>query len=111
MTDPVTGIPQRSYGCQMGCGNPYDVILTEVREGTAQFLCTPCWLGLANQVAEALTGKLTPELEAQIKGYTDAESEAAPGPAGMPGTLNLPLTASGPDLWADQEADDDPGYD
>src|SRR5271166_6443228 len=46
---------QRSYGCSFGDGQPYDFILIDVQSGTTEFLCAPCYIGLARDMLEAIT--------------------------------------------------------
>lgn len=55
MAQPSPNPPQRSYGCSFACGNPYDVIVVTVSDGTTQFLCLPCFVRTAMDVVAAVT--------------------------------------------------------
>jgi hypothetical protein len=44
----------RSYGCSLGCGNPYDFIVVLVQDGETQMLCTPCFVRTAADMLEAM---------------------------------------------------------
>jgi hypothetical protein len=48
-------MPERSYGCTFGCGNPYDVIVVSVADSTTELLCMPCFVKMASDVVEAIT--------------------------------------------------------
>lgn len=48
-------IPERSYGCTFGCGNPYDYVFISVRDGTTEFLCLPCFVRLAHDMLATVT--------------------------------------------------------
>lgn len=45
---------KRSYGCSLGCGNPYDFIVVMVSGAETQLLCTPCFIQTASQMLEAM---------------------------------------------------------
>lgn len=65
---------QRSYGCSYACGNPYDVVLISVADGTTEFLCFPCFVRTAHDVLDAMTkaGDVTVERRIAEAGSVDA---------------------------------------
>jgi hypothetical protein len=88
----------RSYGCTWGCGNAYDYVVVSVADGTAEFLCLPCFLKLAEQIITAVT---SPEGEETLRALAEmAKLEPAPmtGDAVKPRGHNAPATAEDPDL-------------
>jgi hypothetical protein len=96
-------LPERSYGCTFGCGNPYDYILIDVRSGETLMLCLPCHLKVAADMVEMVTDPdsavpytVTPAGEAIL-------SEGAPGPRPRRGRRNAPATADDPDLITSYE--------
>lgn len=65
MTEQVT-TPERSYGCSMGCGNPYDFIRISVQDATTLFLCFPCDVQMMVQSLQALQDADDPEIAAML---------------------------------------------
>lgn len=58
MSTPVeeTPIPPRNYECQEeGCGNQFDYIVLEAREGESMWLCMPHFLTFAVSMMQAAT--------------------------------------------------------
>ena len=101
MTSPAQ--PQRSYGCEFACGNPYDVILIQVSDGTTQFLCIPCFIKLASDVVGAMLNDNPAQVEEAMSAYRMATGEPPPGPTGKGRGHNAPATASDPDLFGAYE--------
>lgn len=91
---------QRSYGCEFACGNPYDVILIQVSDGTTQFLCIPCFIKLASDVVEAMTDGNSEYVQSAMSAYRATAGEPPPGPTGKARGHNAPATSSDPDLFA-----------
>lgn len=60
--------PLRSYGCSFGCGNPYDVVVVFVNDGTSQFLCIPCFVRTAHDMIAAITTPDDPDVAARLNG-------------------------------------------
>src|SRR5258707_13790362 len=56
---PVTNgtVPDRSYGCSWGCGNPYDYIIISVADGTKEFMCLVCYMKLAQDMIMAVLNR------------------------------------------------------
>lgn len=98
MTNPPTA--QRSYGCEFACGNPYDVILIQVSDGTTQFLCIPCFVKLASDVVSAMLDDNPTQVEEAMSAYRMATGEQPPGPTARPRGHNAPATNTDPDLFA-----------
>lgn len=61
--DPGESAEQRSYGCSLGCGNPYDFIIVMVKGAETQFLCTPCFVQQAAQMLEAMINPDNPDIQ------------------------------------------------
>lgn len=97
MTTPA--IPERSYGCTFGCGNPYDFILISVRDGTTEFLCLPDMVRLASDMVAAVTDD-NPDQVALWNTAVDEHVKAAPASNGAKrGRRNTPATNDDPDLF------------
>ena len=78
MTEPDTSV--RSFGCQYACGNPMDVVVTQFKDSSTLFLCYPCFVLTAVQVADALTGESaidTSDEERELAEQDEAPSETA----------------------------------
>lgn len=65
MTDDTT-TERRSYGCSMGCGNPYDFIVVMVSDADTQLLCTPCFVRNAMDMVTAIMNPDDPEVVKRI---------------------------------------------
>jgi len=65
---PVTNgtVPDRSYGCSWGCGNPYDYIIISVADGTTEFMCLVCYLKLAQDMIMAVLNPQDPAVKAAM---------------------------------------------
>jgi len=65
---PVTNgtVPERSYGCSWGCGNPYDYIIISVADGTTEFMCLVCYLKLAQDMIMAVLNPQDPAVKAAM---------------------------------------------
>lgn len=64
----------RSYGCSLGCGNPYDFVVVLVEDGSAQMLCTPCFVRTAADMLEAMLNPDSPEVQKRIAEAGTVES-------------------------------------
>jgi len=92
-------IPERSYGCTFGCGNPYDYVFISVRDGTTEFLCLPCFVRLASDIVGAVTNP-DPEKEAAwLKAMSPLEHAHTTGTAPKPRGRNAPATNDDPELF------------
>lgn len=72
MSEPET-IEPRSYGCSLGCGNPYDFVVVLVQDSTTQMLCTPCFVRTAADMLDAMTNPNDPEVQRRIAEVGDVE--------------------------------------
>lgn len=92
--------PVRSYGCSLGCGNPYDVILITVEDGSALFLCIPCHIKLSADMLAAMTDGSNPEVMAKLAVAQMNLTGVVPGPRGKRRGHNAPAETDDPDLIA-----------
>lgn len=58
--------PARSYGCSLGCGNPFDFIVVGVQDGEAQMLCVPCFVRTAMDMVAAIVNPDDPDVAQRI---------------------------------------------
>jgi hypothetical protein len=89
----IIDTPTRSYGCSFGCGNPYDFILVDVRAGTTELLCLPCYVKLASDMVTAVTEANDPQVMAALAYAASGVAGQAPGPAGRKRGHNAPGTS------------------
>lgn len=101
MADDSTGMPERSFGCTYGCGNPFDVVLVMVQDGTTEFLCVPCFVQAAMTAVQAMTEAENPVIQEAVSVYLAAVGEQAPGPRPKPGRRNAPVTSDMPEGFGD----------
>lgn len=94
MTETVIAENQRSYGCTFGCGNPYDMIVITVSDGTTQFLCVPCFIRTASDALSALLDIKSPGVQEAIAHQLASGLPSVPGPSGKRGKRNAPATSS-----------------
>jgi hypothetical protein len=59
-------VPERSYGCSWGCGNPYDYVIISVADGTTEFMCLVCFLQLAQDMIMAVLNPQDPAVKAAM---------------------------------------------
>lgn len=104
MTVESKGVPERSYGCTYGCGNPFDIIMVDVKNGTTEFLCIPCFVHLAASMVEAMTNPDNPGVVAAMTAAAGMQSDQAPGPSGKPGRRNAPATNQDDDIFGAYDA-------
>lgn len=93
------GDTTRSYGCTFACGNPYDYVFIDVRSGTTEMLCLPCFIRLAHDMLTAVT---EPDPE-QVAKWLHTISPLDPTPmhrnGAKRGRKNAPATNDDPDLF------------
>lgn len=94
----ATGMPERSYGCTFGCGNPYDYIIVSAIDNTVEMLCIPCYIRLAADMVGAMTSPDDPEVMAALKAIGADNAETVPGPKGKPRGHNPPAGSTDPDF-------------
>lgn len=109
MTTPDQIPHARSYGCTFGCGNPFDFVVISVSDGTAEFLCLPCYVHLATDMVTAVVDPSDPKVRETMANLGQLQFTAAPGPAGRTGKRNAPVTETDPGVIEsfDSEIDDD----
>lgn len=73
MVDTGESTVQRSYGCSLGCGNPYDFVIVMVSGAETQFLCTPCFVQQAGQMLEAMINPDNPEIQRMLSEVDEVE--------------------------------------
>jgi hypothetical protein len=100
MTPDTSSMPERSYGCTFGCGNPYDFILVTVSDGTTEFVCLPCFIKLATDMLSAVMEADNPNVQAAVQWASANGADSAPGPGGRSRGRNAPATADDPDVFA-----------
>lgn len=98
MTDSNT-TEARSYGCTFACGNPYDFVVIDIRSGTTEFVCLPCFVRLAGDLVAAVTETNNPALAAALAYDAGNPVAQAPGPTGKRRGKNAPVTTIDPDLF------------
>lgn len=99
MTSASPAIPERSYGCTFGCGNPYDYVFISVRDGTTEFLCLPCFVRLAGDIVSAVVD-VTPEKEMKwLKSMSPLTSTPMSGNGARRRGHNAPATSDDPELF------------
>lgn len=99
MAELTTGMPERSYGCTYGCGNPYDVVLVMVLDGTTEFLCMPCFVQCAMAAIQAMTESDNPNVRTAMDAFSVNQSDMVPGPKANPGRRNAPATSDTPEAF------------
>lgn len=104
MSEPVQIELKRSYGCSMGCGNPYDYILVDISDGSTLFLCVPCYIKVASDMVTAMTSPEDPMVKAAVDAYALATGETVPGPAGKPYGRNAPAGMGADDMYAEYDS-------
>lgn len=73
MTLMQDGDTHRSYGCEFGCGNPYDFVIVSVADGSTNFVCTPCYLKLAQEILNAVLNPDDPKVQRAMAEYEAGE--------------------------------------
>lgn len=89
---------QRSYGCQFGCGNPMDVILTQIMDNSTLIVCLPCFVRVAIEIVDAMTGDVSPEVEASRQELNAMEQAPQTGARARRGRHNAPVGTTSDDL-------------
>ena len=90
MTSDDTVMPERSYGCTFGCGNPYDFIVVNVADSDTQFLCVPCFVKVAGDFVEAMMNPENEHVQAAVALRNQIAAGHVPGPSGKRGRRNAP---------------------
>ena len=90
----------RSYGCTYGCGNPYDVLLVSVADGTTEFLCLPCLVKLAADMVTGIINAESANVDAKVRKAGTVQQAPMDGNGARPRGHNAPVTTDDPDLFA-----------
>lgn len=93
-----SGMPERSYGCTFGCGNPYDYIIVSAVDNSVEMLCIPCYIKVAADMVAAITDTDNPDVMAALQSVAVDNAEAASGPKGKPRGHNAPSGFNDPDI-------------
>lgn len=99
MSDPAPA-PARSYGCTYGCGNPYDVIVISIADGTTEFLDMGCFVKLAADVVTAIVNADSVNVDAKVRKAGTVDQVPMNGPGVKARGHNAPATTDDPDLFA-----------
>lgn len=99
MTESSMPADTRSYGCSMGCGNPYDYVLVDVRSAEALMVCVPCYVRIAMDMVTALTDPDNPEVARMLAAVSSVMGEPVKGPSGKRGRRNAPAEMDNPDVF------------
>jgi hypothetical protein len=92
-------VPERSYGCTFGCGNPYDYVLIDVRSGTTEFVCLPCFLRLAHDILGAVVDPDPAEVAKWLHTIQPFDNAPVTGGGPKPRGHNAPATNDDPELF------------
>lgn len=98
MAQPTPNPPTRSYGCSFACGNPYDVIVTMVSDGTTQFLCLPCFVRTAMDVVASITDPDATDVKAALEQAGEIVTVSLPDQNIKPRGKNAPVTEDDDDM-------------
>lgn len=88
----------RSYGCTFGCGNPYDIIVVTVSDGTTEMLCMPCFIKMATDMVRAFIDADDPEVRVALAAFTGTEQVPMSDNGIKPRGHNAPATSDDPDI-------------
>lgn len=97
MSDPPD--PVRSYGCTFACGNPYDYVFIDVRSGTTELLCLPCFLRLAHDILSAVTEPDPAQVAQWLRMISPLDQAPMKSNGAKRGRKNAPATNDDPDLF------------
>lgn len=89
---------KRSYGCQFGCGNPMDVVLTQILDNSTLILCIPCFVKVAIEIVDAMTGDVSTEVETARQELATMEQAPMSGSRARRGRHNAPVGTTSDDL-------------
>lgn len=98
MSPEQNAIPQRSYGCTFGCGNPYDYVIISVSDGSTEFLCLPCYVRLATYMVRAVTDPNSLAALQEMEAAYAGESAPMTGPGPKRRGKNAPATTTDDDV-------------
>lgn len=96
----ASSIPDRSYGCSFGCGNPYDYIVIDVASGTTEFLCLPDYCRLAADMLKAVMEPDSEEVRQAVAAMGQIDAVPMNGSKVKARGKNAPTNADDPDLIA-----------
>lgn len=99
MTTDGSEVSKRSYGCSFGDGNPYDYIMVDAQSGDTLFVCVPCFIRQAMDMATAFINSDDPNVRAIVEMMEQAQGEPVPGPAGRKRGHNAPAGEFGEELF------------
>lgn len=88
-----------SYGCQFGCGNGMEIVMVQIRDGSLLMVCIPCFVRVAIDIVDAMTGGNGTNLTAEMAELKAMDAEQAPGPRARRRGHNAPVGNTDPDLF------------
>lgn len=95
---PAEQTPVRSYGCEYGCGNAYDIILLQPLDSTTMYLCFPHFFQTAADVYTAFMGEATPELREMMGELASLVTTDVAGDKPRRGRHNAPVGTDNQDI-------------
>lgn len=90
--------PVRSYGCEYGCGNAYDIILLQPLDSTTMYLCFPHFFQTAADVYKAFMSAASPELREMMEELSSLETSDVSGSKPRAGRHNAPIGTDNQDV-------------
>lgn len=85
-----------THACSYGCGRKYDAIFVQVIDGSVLFLCIPCLLSLAHQMAQAMVEPQLPEVQ-EVMANADFTDVAYVDPSATQYNIAIPPPAPAED--------------
>lgn len=89
--------PNRSYGCSLGCGNPYDFIVVTVQDGSTLFLCAPDFVKTGAEMLEAMTNPDSEFTQGRMAELDAVDTPPMDGPALPKRGHHAPVDTEDPD--------------
>lgn len=89
----------RSYGCTFACGNPYDYVFIDVRSGTTEMLCLPCFIRLAHDMLATVTDPDPAQTAKWLHAISPLDQAPMRNGGAKRGRRNAPATNDDPELF------------
>lgn len=97
---PAESAPVRSYGCEYGCGNAYDIILLQPLDSTTMYLCFPHFFQTAADVYTAFIGEASDDVKEMMGELASLVTTDVSGSKPRRGRHNAPVGTDDPDAVA-----------
>jgi hypothetical protein len=88
---PAELAPVRSYGCEYGCGNAYDIILLQPLDSTTMYLCFPHFFQTAADVYAAFIGDADDDIKEMMGELSSLVTTDVQGSKPRRGRHNAPV--------------------